>query len=242
MPLFPEEPFITSPIYLLNNQRGEAYADRVDEPGIALVHLSVDSGNPDNIYLAGRKPVPDLYQFLNSLSNSIHLFPCPEAETAVSQALPKDVVSSPYYIFTGRKPASQIEAILPRKMSIRPLSWEDRGIFHSARPPYWFNCIMGEEQAFKGGWLLGLFSKRRLVSVAGVHGYTETMENIAVFTTEKYRGRGFARLVCQALLEKISGRGRNPLWTCSADNIASQNLAKSLGLIFHSEHRIYQLP
>jgi RimJ/RimL family protein N-acetyltransferase len=242
LPLFLEEPSITSPIYLLNNQRGKAHADQVDEPCVALVHLSVDSGNPDNVYLAGRKLVPDLYQFLISLSNAIHLFPQAGAETTVAQALPKDVVSSPYYIFTGKKPISQTEPILPRKMSIRPLSWKDRQIFHSAKPPYWFNFIMGEERAFKEGWLLGLFSKRRLVSVAGVHDYTKTMENIAVFTAEKYRGKGFACLVCRALLKEISRRGRNPLWTCSADNIASQNLAKSLGLIFHSEHRIYRLP
>ena len=242
LPLFLEEPSITSPIYLLNNQRGEAYADQVDEPGVALVHLSVDSDNPDNVYLAGRKLVPNLYQFLNSLSNPIHLFPQPEAETTVAQILPKDVVSSPYYIFTGKKPISQTEPILPRKMSIRPLSWEDRQMFHSAKPPYWFNYIMGEETALQGGWLWGLFSKRRLVSVSGVHDYTKNMENIAVFTAEKYRGRGFARLVCQVLLKEISSRGRNPLWTCSADNIASQNLARSLGLIFHSEQRIYRLP
>jgi hypothetical protein len=241
LPLFQKEPFITSPVYLLNNRRGEAYADRTEEPGIALLHLRMNSGNPDNIYLAGEKPVGDLCQFLGSLSGSMHLLPTAQTEEYIAQILPKDTAGSPYYIFTGEKKRDEIEPNLPPKMFIRPLNWEDRRMFHSARPPGWFNCIMGEEEAFQGGWLLGLFKKRRLVSTAGVHDYTETMENIAVFTGERYRGKGFARLVCLALLKEISRRGRKPLWTCSADNLASQNLAKSLGLNLHCRRRIYCL-
>ncbi len=52
---------------------------------------------------------------------------------------------------------------------------------------------------------------------------------VAVGTSEEFRGRGLATLVCVAMIEHCLGHGLLPQWSCHEDNAASIGLAENLG-------------
>jgi len=98
------------------------------------------------------------------------------------------------------------------------------------------------EESYPGNWFdprvlqtrqyFGLRACGRLVSVAGVHVYSETYRVAAignVVTHPAYRNRGCARLVtarlCQSLLEKVDHIGLN----VKADNEAARACYQKLG-------------
>jgi len=52
---------------------------------------------------------------------------------------------------------------------------------------------------------------------------------LGVETCERYRGRGFGRVACSALIAYCLANGYEPVWACSNANTASCNLARSMG-------------
>lgn len=57
----------------------------------------------------------------------------------------------------------------------------------------------------------------------------ERQLEIGIETAESYRGRGFARLVCQALIDDCLRLGLEPVWACRRGNEGSYRLAQALG-------------
>ncbi|MEZ4708594.1 MAG: GNAT family N-acetyltransferase [Caldilineaceae bacterium] len=56
-----------------------------------------------------------------------------------------------------------------------------------------------------------------------------------LWTAEEYRGRGYAAAVVAAWARAVQQSGRRPLYSTSWDNLASQAVARKLGLIFYGE-------
>lgn len=60
---------------------------------------------------------------------------------------------------------------------------------------------------------------------------TETLWDVSIDTLEPYRGRGFARRVCQAMIAAMGTRGKLPVWGAADDNEPSRRLAARLGFV-----------
>lgn len=65
---------------------------------------------------------------------------------------------------------------------------------------------------------------------------------IGIETSGKYRGKGYAALVCSALIDYCLAKGLEPVWSCRLENTASYNLAQKLGFVPTKELPYYQLP
>ncbi|MCL1874757.1 MAG: GNAT family N-acetyltransferase [Synergistaceae bacterium] len=65
---------------------------------------------------------------------------------------------------------------------------------------------------------------------------------IGIETVEKYRGMGFARAACMALIDYCIENGLEPVWSCRLENTPSTNLAKSLGFFETMRLPYYHIP
>ncbi len=65
---------------------------------------------------------------------------------------------------------------------------------------------------------------------------------IGIETSDKYRGKGFAVLVCSALIDYCLMNGLEPVWACRLGNTASYQLAQKLGFVPTINIPYYQLP
>ncbi|MNP00830.1 GNAT acetyltransferase [compost metagenome] len=54
---------------------------------------------------------------------------------------------------------------------------------------------------------------------------------IGIETLEKYRGKGFAKMVCSALIDACLKSGLEPVWACRLENEGSYQLAQKLGFV-----------
>ena len=57
----------------------------------------------------------------------------------------------------------------------------------------------------------------------------ENRLEIGIETVEKYRGNGYAELICCKLIDKCLESGLVPVWSCRSENTASVRLAGKLG-------------
>jgi RimJ/RimL family protein N-acetyltransferase len=55
------------------------------------------------------------------------------------------------------------------------------------------------------------------------------LTDIGAFTAPDYRGRGYGYLTCSVLIADCESRGLETRWACTATNMASRALARSLG-------------
>ncbi len=54
---------------------------------------------------------------------------------------------------------------------------------------------------------------------------------IGIETEENFRGKGFASMVCAALINYCLENGLEPMWSCRLENTGSLNLAQKLGFV-----------
>ncbi len=54
---------------------------------------------------------------------------------------------------------------------------------------------------------------------------------IGIETSENFRGKGYAAMVCAKLIDYCLSRGLEPVWACRLENTASYMLAQKLGFI-----------
>ncbi|MGB2865611.1 MAG: GNAT family N-acetyltransferase [Sedimentisphaerales bacterium] len=101
------------------------------------------------------------------------------------------------------------------------------GLYKESYPSNWFNARMLQTKQY-----FGLRLKNRLVSVAGIHVYSEEYKVAAlgnIVTRPDYRGNGFGKAVtaglCQSLSEHVDNIGLN----VKADNAAAIALYEKLG-------------
>ncbi len=62
---------------------------------------------------------------------------------------------------------------------------------------------------------------------------TQTLAEAGVYTVEKYRGNGYATLVVRDWSISVRATNRQPLYSTSDDNLASQSVAKKLGAVHY---------
>jgi len=101
------------------------------------------------------------------------------------------------------------------------------GLYEEGYPGNWFNARMLQTKQY-----FGMRLKNRLLSIAGIHVYSEKYKVAAlgnIVTHPHYRGKGFGKAVtaglCQSLSEHVNNIGLN----VKADNAAAIAIYRKLG-------------
>ena len=76
-----------------------------------------------------------------------------------------------------------------------------------------------------------LYHHGRLASTAYSAFCDDGLLEIGIETIKEYRGQGFARLVCAALIDYCLSHGYEPVWACRLENTGSYELAQRLGFV-----------
>ena len=63
----------------------------------------------------------------------------------------------------------------------------------------------------------------------------EQMQEIGINTLREYRGKGYAAMACSKCLQEMAAHHKIPLWSTSADNLASRRLAQKIGSAEYAE-------
>lgn len=93
-------------------------------------------------------------------------------------------------------------------------------------PEHFWNS---KEQFLSDGIGYALIKDNNIASIAFSSCKFENELEIGIETLDKYRGNGFAKVVCETLIAYCEANGYSPLWACREENTGSYKLAKSLG-------------
>ena len=129
--------------------------------------------------------------------------------------------------FYNNKPIS-IE-IKDDNLELHPVNKDNISlIYGSVVPKAFWNS---ETDFLQNGIGFILLNKGDFVSVAFSAFRDNEKLEIGVETSDKYRKKGMARIVCNALLNYCIDNNLEPIWSCKKENTGSYNLALSLGFI-----------
>lgn len=59
--------------------------------------------------------------------------------------------------------------------------------------------------------------------------------DIGIETSPQYKQKGLGMIVARKMIQYAIGQGRNPVWACHCQNIASKTIAEKLGFVKISE-------
>lgn len=86
-----------------------------------------------------------------------------------------------------------------------------------------------EEDFLKNGIAYGLFYKGELASMSFSSYWFDNEFEMGIETKENFRGKGFAELVCRAIIDYCIENNYEPVWSCRLENNRSYKLAQKLG-------------
>jgi GNAT acetyltransferase len=106
----------------------------------------------------------------------------------------------------------------------------DKKIFHEMKgkvipSAFWDNA----KDFINNGIGFSLYSENQLVSTTYSSYIHDQMLEIGIETVEKFRGKGFAKIICSRLIDYCLENNYEPIWSCSLENTGSYKLALSLG-------------
>ena len=93
-------------------------------------------------------------------------------------------------------------------------------------PKYFWNT---EDDFLNNGMAYSLLYKGELASMAFSSCWFEQQLEIGIETHPEFRGRGFAEIVCGALIDWCIENNLEPVWACRKENTGSYKLACKLG-------------
>jgi len=97
------------------------------------------------------------------------------------------------------------------------------------------HAIMGGAAA--GAWVAG-----QIVSVCYTGWQTESFCDLAIFTEMEHRGRGYARAAAYHLIRHVRAAGKIACWFTDESNVASLNIARTLGFRFSDRVTVFRQP
>ncbi len=106
----------------------------------------------------------------------------------------------------------------------------DRNLFRKMKgsvipASFWEN----EDVFFENGLAYCLLYKQQLASTAFSSCWFGNLFELGIETEPGYRGKGFAEIVCSALIEYCLQNNYEPIWACRLENTGSYKLALKLG-------------
>ncbi len=93
-------------------------------------------------------------------------------------------------------------------------------------PSFFWN---NEEDFFHYGHAYSLLYKNQLAATAFSSFRFDHLFELGIETEPEYRGKGFAEMVCSALIDFCINNNYEPIWACRKENTASYKLALKLG-------------
>ncbi len=93
---------------------------------------------------------------------------------------------------------------------------------------------------FRNGFGYFLVEDGQMAACAFSSGISRDYVDIGVETEEKYRGKGYGKLVATAMIKETLRRGKIPVWGCDTRNEASMKLAMSVGFEITGTHPWYK--
>ena len=120
----------------------------------------------------------------------------------------------------------EMDTTAVERLTVKDIN-EIHNLYEISYPNNWFN-----ERMLKTGQYFGIKQKNKLISIAGVHVYSERYRVAAlgnITTHPEYRNKGFGKLVtaalCQSLVRNIDHIGLN----VNVDNTGAITCYKNLG-------------
>lgn len=101
-----------------------------------------------------------------------------------------------------------------------------RGMKGSVIPANFWN---NEADFLKNGLAYCLFYQDHLASMAFSSFWFGNRFELGIETIPSFRGKGFARLICSALIDYCLANDYEPIWACRLENTGSYQLALQLG-------------
>jgi hypothetical protein len=116
------------------------------------------------------------------------------------------------------------------------------GLFHKMKgsvipSSFWDN----ENDFFKNGYAYSLLYNNQLASTAFSSFRFDNLFEIGIETEPEFRGKGFADIVCSALIDYCLDNNYEPIWACRKENEGSYKLALKLGFEVCEEIPYYRL-
>ena len=108
----------------------------------------------------------------------------------------------------------------------------------SVIPSYFWNSA---DDFIKNGIGFSLFCNHKLATTAYSAFIHDDMLEIGIETIPDFRGKGFARLACSALIDFCMANNYEPVWSCKLENTASFKLAEKLGFEVYKMAPYYRL-
>jgi GNAT superfamily N-acetyltransferase len=106
----------------------------------------------------------------------------------------------------------------------------DRKIFDempgSVVPKYFWNNV---EDFLSRGAGYSVICEGELAATAYASFVIDNMLELGIETVEQFRGKGFGKYACCALIDHCLERGLEPVWACRLENIGSYKLAQKIG-------------
>ncbi len=100
------------------------------------------------------------------------------------------------------------------------------GMQGSVVPSYFWNS---EDDFLKNGLAYALYYKEELAAMSFSSCCFGNIIELGIETKEKFRGKGFAELVCRAIIDYCVENNYEPVWACRLENTGSYKLAQKLG-------------
>lgn len=105
-------------------------------------------------------------------------------------------------------------------------------------PKYYFH---NEKDFIEHGVGFSLFYNKQLAATAFSSCIIDGKLEIGIETVEKFRGKGLAEKVCEAIIDYCITNKYEPVWSCRKENIGSYKLALKLGFETVMEIPYYRL-
>jgi RimJ/RimL family protein N-acetyltransferase len=96
----------------------------------------------------------------------------------------------------------------------------------SVVPKYFWN---NAEDFLERGAGYSVLHQGKLAATAYASFVIDDMLELGIETVEQFRGRGFGKYACCALIDHCLERGLEPVWACRLENTGSYKLAQKVG-------------
>jgi GNAT superfamily N-acetyltransferase len=225
----PERPGPLVGPHVINTGQGCCWTDRWPGPRALLVETA---GNYSLLGDASALSPADLQPHLQGFVEA------PEGFVPLLRAAFPDLVIWPRVIYTQ---PSTLDPPPPNNLSLRRLTPCDAQSLVNLDPDLaWISKTWGGPGGLaESGYAWGAWAEGQLASVACTFFLGQTYEDIGVVTEPGFRGQGLSTACVGALCQDIWARGRQPSWTTSADNVASQRVAEKLGFSLRRVDMLY---
>ncbi len=108
----------------------------------------------------------------------------------------------------------------------------------SVIPAYFWNSA---DDFIQNGIGFSLLCNKKLATTAYSAFIHDNQLELGIETVPEFRGKGFARLACSALIDYCIENDYEPVWACRLENIGSFKLAEMLGFEVDKEIPYYRL-